>query len=200
MSKIIQVCGTSGTGKSTIFQSLSSRLESDGYQVTKIVEPGPLRELAKSYRLRRDGNPWTEAAIFATDRIMTYDALMPLSEDQKAIYLSERGIADSLVYQGLVEGIPIEILLKLNQNIPKPDLVICLTVNGIEGHRRVVERNTRTGERLSPNESADRIDLLGRSYMRLPSFLPTWNIKLLDTTNKRPEEVLENCYRLTREL
>ena len=195
MAKIIQIVGTSGSGKSTVEEKLREKLTVDGYIVETIIEPGPLNTLAKSYRLRPDKNPWMETALFSVDRFMTYtERVLPRMHEKNLIFLSVRGIYDTIVYQGLRGGIDIEMIKKMNDAILFPDLTLALVVEGSIGFERALERKKETGEELSSNETPEKIDLLGSAYKRLPELFPNQCINIIDTSYLTKEQTVTICY------
>ena len=192
MAKLINIIGPSGSGKSTVHEQISSRLKESGYKVEPLSEPNSLRELAKSYRLEEGRNPWTETAIYTVDRFIMYrEKIMPRMKDDGLIFLLERGLPDTIVYQGMIGQVDIASILKMNSSIPSSDLYLALVVEGKEGHARVLGRSSETGEAISQNETAERIEELSDCYRMLSSYLK--NLKIIDTTNLSLTEVIDKC-------
>ena len=201
MAKIIQLVGTSATGKETVQKSLAERLRKEGLEVVELTERGPLRGLAKGYRLRVDKSPWVEAAIFTVDRLLIYESqVLKRTKEENLFFLFNRGLADNFVYQGLQGGVPIEVIRKQNEAIPWPNLSICLTVEGNIGYERALSRSNATGERLSRNECAERIDQLADLYRSLPDHVPELNLRFIDTSHISQEQTAEQAYKLIRDL
>ncbi len=199
MAKLINIIGPSGSGKSTVHEQLSLRLKESGYKVESLSEPNSLRYLAKSYRLEEGRNPWTEAAIYTTDRLIMYrEKIIPRMKEDGLIFLLERGLPDTIVYQGMLGQVDIASILKMNSSIPSPDLYLALIVEGKEGHSRVLGRSAETGEAISPNETAEKIEELSDCYRMLSSYLK--NLHVIDTTNLRLDEVIDGCMRKIKEV
>ena len=199
MSKLIHIIGTSGSGKDSVHPILNKKLTADGYEVINIVEPGPLRDLAKSYRLRENKNPYTELAIFSTDRLITFidkieNRLNDKIESKNLIYLSARGILDTYVYQGLLGGVDFDIIAKFNKHIPMPDLTLCLTCDPEVAYDRIRERSLKTGEPISKNETPERIRLLRDFYNDLKKCFTNLNIKYINTTKFTIDKTANLCY------
>ncbi|MEK6871614.1 MAG: hypothetical protein AABX16_01805 [Nanoarchaeota archaeon] len=195
MSKLISLIGTSGSGKTTVHEKIAFQLEIEGYRVEKIIEPHPLRDLAKSYRLRIDKNPWTEAAIFTTDRLITYhDRILPRMKEEKLIFLSARNFFDTIIYQGILGGVDLETIKKMNSAIPYPDLTLALVVDGEIGYERLRIREKETGEVLSKNETPEMINQLRDYYHRLPHLFSGVPIHILNTSQLNEEETFRTCY------
>ncbi len=192
MAKLINIIGPSGSGKSTVHEQISLRLKDSSYNVESLSEPNSLRWLAKSYRLEEGRNPWTETAIYTVDRFIMYrEKIMPRMKDDNLIFLLERGLPDTIVYQGMLGQVDIASILKMNSSIPGSDLYLALIVEGKEGHARVLDRSSETGEAISPNETAERIEELSDCYRMLSSYLK--NLHIIDTTNLKLDEVIGEC-------
>lgn len=191
MNKLIQLTGVSCTGKDTILPLLDTRLEKEGYRVILLQEPSVLRADIKTYRRQQNRNPYVEAALFSTDRYLTYARL---TKQEGVILLSNRGLIDSVVNQGLIGGVPIETVLAMNASAPKPDLSIVLTVSGEEGERRARQRQERGGEIMSINETGEAIKRTANLYLKAKEILKEWNLLYIDTTNLTPEQVADKCW------
>ncbi|MEK6947947.1 MAG: hypothetical protein AABX19_01770 [Nanoarchaeota archaeon] len=197
---IIQLVGTSNSGKGVTQKVLAHRLRADKYQVVEVTEPGPLRSLAKAYRLRQDKDPWVETAVFSTDRLMTYqDVVIPRLNEDGLVFLSDRGLPDTIVYQGMMGGVDIDKIIKMNSNIPQADLYLVLIVDGQIGYARALKKLSETGEQPSKNETPGAIDRLAGYYKKLGMHLEG-NIQIIDTTNLTIDEVVERSYQETRKV
>ncbi len=199
MAKLIQIVGTSCSGKNSVHDGVVRFIEERGFEVVRLQEPGPLEEFVRAYRRRSDKNPWTEAALFTADRIMLYDTkVFPRWKDESLVFSSVRGLPDTVVYQGLMGGVDVEVIMKMNAVIPSADLCLVLIVDGDLGHQRALQREQEGGETPSPSESPERINALARHYLRLPEFFP--NVHHVDTTHLTKGEVLDACVAKVREV
>jgi dTMP kinase len=184
MSKLIQLVGPSGTGKSSICEIIKENLETKGYEVEKLVEPYPLKDLFKSYRLEENSDSWVQSAILATDRLIIYkEKIEPRKNEKNLIFLSDRGLPDNFVYQGFLGGVDIEFIKKLNSFFPLPDLVLAFIVDGYIGYERILIRSKETGEVISKNEFPERINLLSAKYRELDTIYPGNVLKIIDTSS-----------------
>ena len=201
MTKIIQLVGPSGTGKERAQTTVAAQLKNEGYNVEELVEPWPLRNLAKGYRLRADKNPWTEAAIFTTDRAITFfEKIEPRIREEGLVFLFNRGLADNFVYQGFLGEVGLDFIKKINAGLYMPDLSVCLTVDGQVGYERALQRQLKTGETLSKNETAERIDLITSYYRTLADKMPELNLVFVDTSKITQEEVSASVYEEARKI
>lgn len=195
MAKIIHVVGTSGSGKSTVLEMLRRSIEEEGYSVETIKEPGPLRSLAKSYRSEspENRNPFVEAAIFAVDRFITYKTVVaPKIDNDNLVFLFDRGLPDSVVYQGIMGGVDVNSILNMNSSIPKSDLYLCLVVDGKTGHGRINERKLANGEPITYDEIPERINQLSEAYKRVAKQYFA-NMHVIDTTDMSVGMVFNRC-------
>ncbi len=192
MGKIIQIVGPSGSGKTSVQDGIREGLLEIGYNVTRIVEPGPWSEEVKNYRLNPDKDPKIEAMLFAFDRLTNYlRNVTPEINLPGRVFVSARGLADFYVYQGMQGEVPVEELEELSEFVPTPNMTLCLVVDGEVGARRCRERHEETGEPLSPNETPERINLLTSYYQRLDDHFA--NVHLIDTTETTVDEVVDQC-------
>ena len=199
MTKLIQIVGTSCSGKNSVHEGIVQFVEERGFEVVRLQEPGPLEEFIRAYRRRTDKSSWTEAALFTADRIMLYDTkVFPRWNDEGLVFSSVRGLPDTVVYQGLMGGVDVETIMRMNAAIPSADLCLVLTVSGDLGYQRALQRHAAGGEAPSPSERPERIDALARHYLRLPEFFP--NVHQIDTTHLTKEEVLDACVAKVREV
>ncbi len=194
MAKIIQIEGPSGSGKSTVQKRLYEQLTKESYTVENIIEPGPLRAMIKSYRLNVDKKPWTETALFTTDRFMTYTLeVLPRMKEEDLIFLSARGFFTTIVYQGIMGGVDAEIIKKMNEAIPFPDLILICLVDGKIGYARALERERMGGEKVTRDEVPERINSISEAYKKLPDFFPNGNFKIIDTSYMNEDQVFDAC-------
>lgn len=194
MAKIIQLEGPSGSGKTTIQNRLYEQLRKESYAVENIIEPGPLRTIIKSYRLNADKKPWTETALFTTDRFITYtNDVLPRMREEELIFLSARGFFTTIVYQGIMGGVDVEIIKKMNEAIPFPDLILVCLVDGEVGHARALERERVGGEKVTRDEAPERINSIAEAYKRLPEYFPNGNFKIIETSHMDEDCVFQLC-------
>ena len=201
MSKLIQIVGPSGTGKSSVFNFINEYLKNKNYKVEKLIEPDSLRDLFKSYRLEKNSDPWVQSAIIATDRFIIYkEKIQPRIYEPYLIFLSDRGLPDNFVYQGFLGGVDVKVIKKQNSFFPLPHLILTFIVDGDIGYERILKRNQKTGESISKNESPDRINLLSDKYRELNKIYPDNILKIIDTTNINIEDSFREAVRYINEV
>lgn len=153
--------GADGSGKSTQINLLKSKLEDKGFQVIIIREPGStkigeeIREILLKARNINMGSI-TETLLYAAARAQLIEEVIKPSLEKKMIIICDRFIESSLVYQGIVRGVGIDEVKKINeysiQDI-KPDLTIYIDITSKEGLKR-----------KSRQKKLDRIELEGSKF------------------------------------
>lgn len=192
MAKLIHIVGSSGSGKTTVHSRINQHLHQNDYEVIELIEPGPLREIALQYRIREDKDALIEAAIFSSDRFVTYHRhVFPRIDENNLIFSFARGLPDTYVYQGFLGGVDLDLIRKMNIYIPHSDIYIVLIVDGKVGHQRIVERHEQGGDTPSRNEMPDRINMISGYYRRLEDYFRNYHV--LDTTSMTREEVFDEC-------
>ena len=156
--RYIALEGIEGAGKSTIQAALAGALETDGYEVVMVREPGGTAIGEGIRRLLLDGDdmaPWTEALLFAAQRSQLAGEVIEPALDRGAWVIGDRSVYSSLAYQGGGRGLGIDSVKKVNQaglGSIWPDLVIVLAVDPEEG--------------LARQEGEDRIGGQGVAFQR----------------------------------
>lgn len=134
--RLIVFEGNDGSGKSTQLIKAEKYLRQNGYKVLVTKEPGGteigfrIRKLLLDPAYKMDG--LTEALLLAADRNEHVKNVLIPALDEGYIVLSDRYILSSVVYQGIVRGVGIENILKLNSIFEekiRPDLYIILTLH-----------------------------------------------------------------------
>lgn len=199
MSKLIHIIGTSCAGKGTLHPQLNGWLNSEGYNVESIQEPGPLRIYTKAYREKTDKNAETELALFTADRFITYtERVFPKLSEKYTAFTFDRGLPDTIVYQGIIGGIDIDRIFKMNSIIPESDVYLCLIVDGDVGYKRALERQSKGGEKISKSETPEQINKLASAYKTLDKYFK--NVKIIDTSKMDEQQVFEECRKHTYQI
>ncbi|MBX4212439.1 AAA family ATPase [Candidatus Pacearchaeota archaeon] len=198
MAKLIHIVGPSGAGKSTLHVSMHKRLINEGYNVEALAEPsGEMRDFILNYRKRKDKNALVETSLFSAARLRLYEEqILPRMDQQNLIFLSDRGLPETYVYQGFLGGIDFNTIKEMNTHIPNSDLYIACISNGEKAYSRLKSRAERTKEELSPNETPERINLLSQYFSRLGEILP--NVRILDMSDLSEEKAIESCYQMIK--
>jgi len=135
LSMFITFEGMEACGKSTQVKLLSATLESLGIEVVVTREPGgtPFAEALRAILLEGDGvqDPLTEFLLFNAARRDHVTNIIQKALSQNKIVISDRFLDSSLVYQGYVKGLSLDLIkeiTKLSIGSCEPDLTILLDI------------------------------------------------------------------------
>ena len=145
MGKLIVIEGTDGSGKSTQFKLLTSRLEAENRKFQKLVFPQyaePSSALIRMYlggefgTKPSDVNAYAASAFYAVDRYASYKKVWGDWYEQGGLIVSDRYTTSNAVHQASKE--PMEKLPEFLKwlydfdydklGLPRPDLIIYLDV------------------------------------------------------------------------
>jgi dTMP kinase len=138
--------GPEGSGKSTQAARLARDLAGDGHVATLTREPGstPLGQTLRSLLLAHPGKdalpPVAELLLFLADRNLHVEQVISPRLHDGHIVITDRFSLSTLVYQGVVRGLPVDKLIDLNDMATYglvPDLTIVLDVDARVGLDRV---------------------------------------------------------------
>lgn len=127
--------GADGVGKSTQVRLVAARLREQGLEVVETFEPGAtpagrgLRRIVLDVATEID--PRTEALVMAADRAQHVAEVIRPALERGAVVLSDRYVASSLVYQGVVRGLGVDAVERINEFATgglAPDAVVVLDV------------------------------------------------------------------------
>ena len=145
MGKLIVIEGTDGSGKSTQFKLLTSRLEAENHRFQKLVFPQyaePSSVLIRMYlggefgTRPSDVNAYAASTFYAVDRYASYKKVWGDWYEQGGLIVSDRYTTSNAVHQASKEpqekqAAFLTWLYDLEYDklgLPKPDLVIYLDV------------------------------------------------------------------------
>jgi len=137
MCVLIAVEGIDGSGKTTIVKFLAEELKRRGYNVVTFKEPTDSEwgKKVKQAKLK----PEEELELFLKDREWNVkNNIIPALKSGKIVVL-DRYYYSTIAYQG-ARGIDPELIKKLNERFPKPDIVILLDVSPEIALRRIKVR------------------------------------------------------------
>lgn len=115
--------GIEGAGKSTQITLAKKHLESLGYDVLLLREPGgtPFGENLRNAILSSqiDLHPLSEACLFASSRSqLLYEVILPKLENDKTVVICDRYIDSSIAYQGYARNLTTKTVLEIHGNFP----------------------------------------------------------------------------------
>ena len=147
----ITIEGGEGSGKTTLAKNLYEKYKKEDFDVILTREPGG-NEIAEQIRniiVNNDIDIKTQILLFtAVRRIHCKDVILPALKNNKMV-ICDRYVTSSLVYQGLVGGLSIEEIMRLQKLAIYdngvgviPDVEFILDVNAKKGLERIKNRTT----------------------------------------------------------
>lgn len=138
--------GGEGTGKTTQINILKKYLEDQGLEVITTREPGGVisAENIRTVIFDNEIDPITETMLYAAARREHYIKKIKPALDAGKIVICDRFIDSSIVYQGIVRGVGVDLVENINKyaiNNVEPDLTIFFDLDPETGLKRVSLRN-----------------------------------------------------------
>ena len=138
--------GGEGTGKTTQINILKKYLEDQGLEVVITREPGGVvsAENIRAVIFDNEIDPITETMLYAAARREHYIKKIKPALDTGKIVICDRFIDSSIVYQGIVRGVGVDLVENINKyaiNNVEPDLTIFFDLDPETGLKRVSLRN-----------------------------------------------------------
>ena len=138
--------GGEGTGKTTQINILKKYLEDQGLEVITTREPGGVTsaENIRAVIFDNEIDPITETMLYAAARREHYIKKIKPALDAGKIVICDRFIDSSIVYQGIVRGVGVDLVENINKyaiNNVEPDLTIFFDLDPETGLKRVSLRN-----------------------------------------------------------
>jgi dTMP kinase len=179
--------GIEGCGKTTQIKSFKEYLESNGYQVIVLREPGGTEfgeNLRKSILTSQTPlAPIAEAYLFASSRAqLLTEKILPFLKSPKHVIILDRYIDSSIAYQGYARGLGMEQILKIHTPTPLnilPNLTFYLSISVEVSMQRQEIRNNKKD--YFEQENIDFYQKLINGYEACAQVFPN-RIKRIDAT------------------
>jgi len=185
-SKLVLLEGPSGTGKGSRIKDFIKFLRLNiPYKVHQFREPQYFRDEIKTLRRTPNFDKKESLELFIKSRKRLLEDYKPLLEQEDNICVLERSLLSTYVVQQM-EGFNLEKLIGMHDFYPEPDLAMALLSNPEIAMQRIIDRNKKTGEPISPNENLPSLTKQMELYQELTkrfSYLKTIN------TDGRPEAI-----------
>ena len=158
---VIALEGQDGTGKSTVIDAITGYFNEMGLDYINAREPGStdigekIRDILAD-KANKDMDYHTEALLFAASRSELYDKVIKPNVRKGTSVILDRFLLSSLAYQGVVRGLGIDEVMKINDFFLdgfRPDLTILMDLDAKESY-----------ERLKKLGELDRIESLGEDF------------------------------------
>ena len=214
MGKLIVIEGTDGSGKSTQFKLLTSRLEAENHKFQKLVFPQyaePSSALIRMYlggefgTKPSDVNAYAASAFYAVDRYASYKQDWGQWYKDGGLVLSDRYTTSNAVHQASKEqGEARSTFLKWlyefeydKMGLPKPDLIIYLDVPTDFTEKLMRGREAATGTHADIHEKDLQYLATCRQTGRETAAFYGWTIIecVKDGAMRSIEDIHEEIYR-----
>ena len=188
---LIAVEGIDGSGKSTLALNIAKALTIQSWPVLLTKEPGDTALGAHIRTILHDSsipkNPKAEFLLFAADRAQHMSTVVLPALTRNQIVISDRMADSSVVYQGYVRGLDLQMIKVINawaMEDRQPDIIVYVQISADIAHKRLVARNLPlTSFEQEPKEFFQKavhgFDMLMKSKQ---------NVFMLDGTQK-PEQL-----------
>ena len=146
---LVAIEGIDGSGKSTLALNIPKALTIQSWPVLLTKEPGDttlgthLRSILHDQSIQK--SPKAEFLLFAADRAQHITTVVHPAIQHKQIVISDRMADSSVVYQGYVRGVDVDMIKKINAWVTEqhePDIILYLRVSADIAYGRLVTRNT----------------------------------------------------------
>ncbi|MEK7286612.1 MAG: dTMP kinase [Nitrospirota bacterium] len=156
--------GGEGSGKTTQIARLADYLKKKGHTVLETREPGGtfVGEAIRSILLsgEEDLAPKTELFLFLANRVQHLEEVILPALQNHTIVLCDRFSDSTLVYQGMVRGIPFEAVNKISHFATEglePNMTFLLDINVKKSRARLANREERNRYDLAAEEFHQQI-------------------------------------------
>lgn len=203
---VIALEGQDGTGKSTVIDAITGYFDEMGLDYINAREPGStdigekIRDILAD-KANKDMDYHTEALLFAASRSELYDKVIKPNVANGTSVILDRFLLSSLAYQGVVRGIGVDEVMKINDFFLdgfRPDLTILMDLDAKESYERLkklgeLDRIESLGEDFQERVHLAYLKLYEENHMKL--------IKLDGTKDRRglAHEALEEVKKLMKE-
>ena len=193
--KLFVLEGVDGGGKTTVCDSVSEKLRSDGYEVVKLTEPTRESQWGQEIRersARGELTPKEELELFLRDREWHIKNKIQPALSAAKIVLMDRYFFATGAYQSTSTGLHWSEILRRNREeiqAPEPDIVFILDVPVKVGLERVSSRKLTLNQQF---EQHDRLVKVRQAYLEMVS-QDSGRFSVIDAT-KSLEEVVDEVY------
>ena len=166
----------------------------NGYKAVYVREPGgdETAEKIRDIAINSDIDPYTQLLLFLASRKLNVDRSITPALDNKCIVICDRFTLSTIVYQGVVQKVPLYIIKYMTIllfNDIKPDIEIVLDVNPVVGLDRVFS-NDREKSGLD-KKGLEFHTAINNAYKQYASdAVHRFNV---NTTNSNQDEVFNQC-------
>ena len=196
--------GIDGSGKSTQIDMLIKALESEGYSVVKLREPGgaKISEQIRGILLNPDFKgvmaDKTELLLYNAARAQVIAEVIQPALDAGKIVIADRFAWSTYAYQGYARGLGADSVQQLTEITCGgcfPELTVVLDIDVARGRARTAKRG-EAPDRLE-QEKADFFERVRKGYLAAAHDYPEC-IAAIDADREK-EQVFADLYKLVKE-
>ncbi len=175
MGYFITFEGIEGSGKSTQAQRLAENIESRGVDVVLTREPGGTAIGAQIRRIllsagSKELDPFSELLLYEADRAQHMAGVVMPALQSGAWVVCDRFMDATTVYQGLVRGLPAELISELNSKAARgvfPNLTCLIDCPVDVGLGRARKREAGGDQDRFESESMEFHEAVRQGYLSL---------------------------------
>ena len=196
--------GIDGSGKSTQIDMLIEALESEGYSVVKLREPGGakiserIREILLDPGFKGVMADKTELLLYNAARAQVIAEIIQPALDAGNIVIADRFAWSTYAYQGYARGLGAEQVQRLTELTCDgcfPELTVVLDISVERGRARTAKRG-EAPDRLE-QEKADFFERVRKGYLAAAHDYPEC-VAAIDADREK-EQVFADLYKLVKE-
>ena len=196
--------GIDGSGKSTQIDMLIKALESEGYSVVKLREPGgakiseQIREILLNPDFKGVMADKTELLLYNAARAQVIAEVIQPALDAGKIVIADRFAWSTYAYQGYARGLGADSVQQLTEITCGgcfPELTVVLDIDVARGRARTAKRG-EAPDRLE-QEKADFFERVRKGYLAAARDYPDCVAAI--NADRTPEEVFADLYKLVKE-
>ena len=196
--------GIDGSGKSTQIDMLISALESEGYSVVKLREPGGakiserIREILLDPSFKGIMADKTELLLYNAARAQVIAEIIQPALDAGKVVIADRFAWSTFAYQGYARGLGADMVQRLTELTCDgcfPELTVVLDIDVMRGRARTAKRG-EAPDRLD-SEKAEFFERVRQGYLAAACDYPDC-VAAIDA-DRSPEAVFADLYRLVKE-
>lgn len=181
--------GGEGSGKTSLALSLQEHLEAQGLEVMLTREPGgvSVAENIRSVIMSEDMDNTTEALLFAAARREHLVKKVLPALEKGIIVICDRFVHSSLVYQGHVGGLGMEMVFELNQfaiGDLMPDVTLYLDLPAEVGIERIGANPDREVNRFDEKVIAFH-ENVRKGYLAIPEHFPEQAFRKMEASGTK---------------
>lgn len=196
--------GIDGSGKSTQIDMLIKTLESEGYEVVRLREPGgakiseKIRELLLDSSFKGIMSDKAELLLYNAARAQVIAEIIKPALDAGKIVIADRFAWSTFAYQGYARGLGADLVQSLTEITCGgcfPELTVVLDIS-VERSRARTAKRGETPDRLE-SEKADFFERVRQGYLAAARDYSDC-VSAIDA-DRAPEEVFADLLKLVRE-